>query len=553
MTSGTPADEPPAKTAKESLDALKQYAEDHKKPASPTPQAPTPPPAMPEPPTPETLTPEPDPSPKKSGLLDPFGLLLPYQKLWVNDDSRFKFGLMARQVGKDFASGYEGVRDCFLTEQKGGKTTWLIASPSERQSQEAFEKWKEWATVFKLAVADMQDEREDRRNSQSRLKSATLTFGGGSRVIAVPGRPDTVRGFSANILLTEFAFFDDPERTWRAILPSITNPLRGGKKKCRIITTPNGAGNKTHELWVKNYSPSSSSSSSNSAPSLSDSEPDSELRTAHSNWSCHHVDIYEAKLANLPINIDELKAALDDPEGWAQEYELQFLDQSTVLLPYDLIAACESPLATETQPPDFWLAKSAAEPIVLGIDFGRKQDLTVCWADALVGGMFAMTREVLTLKKMPTPEQVEILRPRLQRATRACLDYTGPGVGLGDYLVKEFGEWKPDAHKFGKIELVTFTNAIKVELFSKLRMAFEKRSVGIPVSRDIREDLHSVARVATAAGGVTYRAPHSADGHADRATAKALAERARSWRTGPFQYRAVKIERGMGGSRGALV
>ena len=493
----------------------------------------------------------------------PYKILLPYQQRWVDDDARFKFGLMARQVGKDFASGYEGVRDCLQTEQRGGKTTWLIASPSERQSKEAFEKWKEWATAFKLAVADLQDEREDRRNSQSRLKSATLTFAGGSRVIAVPGRPDTVRGFSANILLTEFAFFDDPERTWRAILPSITNPMRGGQKKCRIITTPNGAGNKTHELWTKNHlNAQCEVRSAESIPNNSNAEcgaqnaeliPQSELRTPHSKWSCHHVDIYEAVRGGLKMNIDELKAALDDPEGWAQEYELQFLDQSTVLLPYDLLAACESPLATETAPADFWAAKSASEPVVLGIDFGRKQDLTVCWADALVGGMFAMTKEVLALQRMPTPEQVEILRPRLKRAMRVCLDYTGPGVGLGDYLVKEFGEWNPDAHKFGKIELVTFTNATKVELFSKLRMAFEKRSVGIPVSREIREDLHSVARVATAAGGVTYRAPHSVDGHADRATAKALAERARSWKTGPFQYRAVTRERGMGSARGALV
>jgi phage FluMu gp28-like protein len=34
--------------------------------------------------------------------------------------------------------------------------------------------------------------------------------------------------------------------------------------------------------------------------------------------------------------------------------------------------------------------------------------------------------------------------------------------------------------------------------------------------------------VALAGGGVTYRAPHTADGHADRATALALALRATS-------------------------
>jgi phage FluMu gp28-like protein len=57
-------------------------------------------------------------------------------------------------------------------------------------------------------------------------------------------------------------------------------------------------------------------------------------------------------------------------------------------------------------------------------------------------------------------------------------------------------------------------------------MAFEKRSLRVPISRAIREDLHSVNRVSTPAGQITYRAPHSADGHADRCTALALALRA---------------------------
>jgi hypothetical protein len=46
-------------------------------------------------------------------------------------------------------------------------------------------------------------------------------------VIAVPGKPDTVRGFSTNVVLTEFALFEQPEATWAAMGPSITNPLRG--------------------------------------------------------------------------------------------------------------------------------------------------------------------------------------------------------------------------------------------------------------------------------------------------------------------------------------
>lgn len=130
------------------------------------------------------------------------------------------------------------------------------------------------------------------------------------------------------------------------------------------------------------------------------------------------------------------------------------------------------------------------------------------------------------MRAMSTPDQVNLLRPRIQCASRVCLDYTGPGVGMGDYLVKEFGEYNPEKDLFGKIELCTFTNSLKVDIFSKLKMAFERQRVRIPISRVVREDLHSIQRVVGNSGNVTYRAPHTDDGHADRCTAKALAQRA---------------------------
>ena len=236
------------------------------------------------------------------------------------------------------------------------------------------------------------------------------------------------------------------------------------------------------------------------------------------------MDIHTAVKDGLPLNIEDLKAAVDDPEGWAQEFECQFLDVQAVLLPYELIASCESVEATSAVPAEYWLAKHQF-PIDIGIDFGRRRDLTVCWSNAQLGDV-AQTVEVLELAKMNTPDQIAILRPRLKRARRVCLDYTGAGIGMGDYLVQEFKEWNPEKHLYGKIELATFSNTLMVEIFSKLRMAFEQRSVRVPISRLVREDLHSVNRVTTASGGITYRAPHSTDGHADRCTALALALRA---------------------------
>ena len=187
------------------------------------------------------------PLPTKS----PRDFLFPYQRRWADDTSRWKFGLMTRQTGKDFCSAEEGVRDCFEHERHGGKTTWLIAAPSERQSIESLTKWKEWTQAYKMAIANIREERDG--GSEALLKSVTIEFPRGSRVIAVPGRPDTVRGYSANVLLTEFAFFENPEAIWRAIVPAVTNPMRGGEKKVRLITTPNGIGNKAHDIWTKNY------------------------------------------------------------------------------------------------------------------------------------------------------------------------------------------------------------------------------------------------------------------------------------------------------------
>jgi len=462
--------------------------------------------------------------------------LLKYQRDWVDDHARWKFGLMARQVGKDFSAAFEGMAECVVAECCGEKIDWLIASPSERQSLEALAKWKRWAEAFQLTLADYEELREG--GGEGLLRSATMTFPHGSRVIAVPGKPDTVRGFCANVLFTEFAFFEEPDATWRAVYATIANSMSGGVKKMRIITTPHGIGNKAHQIWTENFHPVGRDSIEPKNPgSQGSTETEQHERgplgglsrsTENPLWKCHFVDIHKAAKDGLPVNIEELRAGMADPDGWAEEFECHFHDVQAVLLPYEMIAACESIEATASVPADYWQS-ALPDPLVMGIDFGRSHNKTVAVTSKQAGDV-QQTVEILEMDRTPTPEQIERLRPRLRRVRRVCLDYTGPGVGLGDFLVKEFGQYDPARHLYGKIELCQFTNALKVEIFSKLRMAFEKRSVRVPVSRTLREDLHSVNRVCTPSGQITYRAPHTPDGHADRCTALALALRAAGYR-----------------------
>jgi len=432
------------------------------------------------------------PLPDPPSAISPLELLLPYQRAWVDDPARFKIGLWARQTGKSFSTAAEAVTDCLLR-----KTTWVTLSAGERQALEWMLKAREWAEAYQVSLESYQEVRDA---AEALLKSAEIRWPNGSRLIAIPANPDTARGYSANLTLDEFAFHEQPDAIWRAIYPSISNPLRG-TFRIRIVSTPNGQGNKFHDLWSK-----------------------------ANDWSKHRVDIRTAIARGLPVDLEALQAGLDDPEGWAQEYECEFLDASAVLLPYELIARCESAEATVAVSFEWWLAVAGTPsrgPVDLGIDFGRKKNLTVCWALERLGDVHH-TREVLELRDLDTPTQVDTLRPRIARARRVALDYTGPGVGLGDYLVREFGQYDPARHQFGKIELCTFSNPLKVDIFSKLRMAFEALKLRIPVNRAIREDLHTVQRVTTTAGNITYRAPQTDDGHADRCTGLALAYRAAS-------------------------
>jgi len=444
---------------------------------------------------------------------DPRSLLLEYQFAYREDKSRFKAALMARQTGKDFSSESEAAEDCHLRP----KTDWMIAAPSERQALDSLDQGKTWAEAFDLRIHDYAEEREG--GSGTLLKSAEITFSNGSRMRAVPGKPNTVRGRASNLLLTEFDFFENAAATWRAILPSITNPLRGGEKKVRLVTTPNGSGGAMHKIWTK---------------------PDTAVMT----WSRHLTTIYHAVLMGLPVNVAQLREAFDDQDGWAQEFLCQFLDGSNVLLPYDLVALAESAEATEA-----WDLADAGStnPCYLGIDFGRSNDPTVCWTLQQVGDIL-WTREVLVLKNVATPDQEQILRSRIRGAARVCFDYTGPGIGLGDYMAREHGRWHPESHEFGKIDLCTFTANFKRLIFPRLRKRFEAPTkLRIPVSTVIREDLHEMRQIISN-GEYSYWSPRTQQGHSDRCTALALASRAAGDGAVPMLPRAFA-----GGRRGKII
>ena len=442
-------------------------------------------------------------------MVSPLELLLPYQSRWINDPARFKIGVQARQTGKSFQTACESAREAYTDPG----CHWVCLSSGERQSLEWMDKCKEWSEAFRLSIESYT---EDRKYGEALLKVAEIRFGNGSRIVAIPANPATARGYSANVILDEFAYHEDPDAIWAAMFPSLTNPLAGtfmrrvhalfaGEQysgmhrvmKIRVVSTFNGRDNKFFHLWEKRK---------------------------ENGYSGHFVNIHDAIADGLPVNADELQAGLDDIDAWTQEYECEPNDTSNVLLPYELLSQAETIDASEVIEPEFFQSR---RELYCGIDFGRSNDPTICWTIEPMGDVL-VTREVAVLKDMSTPQQNEILSTRIKASRRTCLDYTGPGIGFGDYAVHEqgVGEYKPEEHRFGRVELFCFTPKSKRLLFPTLRRKFEAPCrIRIPISRMIREDLHAMQQVVKA-GEYTYWAPRTREGHSDRCTALALAVRA---------------------------
>ena len=410
-------------------------------------------------------------------------VLLPYQRAWVEDGSRFKIGMWSRQTGKSFATACEAVLDCLVRPGQ----LWVCLSAGERQAFEWLRKARQWAEALKVAVDSYQ---ETFSAADARASKGEIAFKNGSRIVAIPANPDTARGYSANLILDEFAIHEKSWEIWAAIYPSISNPL-SGEKKLRIVSTPKGMGNKFADLWHKNEA-----------------------------YSKHKTTIEDAAAAGLPVNIEELKAGVDDPDIWAQEYMCEFLDNSAVLLPYEMIAGCESEAIRD----------DGVSPVYVGMDVGRSRDLSVIVTAVKLGDVLAVV-DVTELKGMAFNEQLEVLLGKTgvgtnrradepngrttdgSRVRHVCIDSTGIGAMLAEEAARKGG---------GKFEGVVFNVKSKGEMYGLMRRKFEERSVRIPPSRELREDLHAVQRVVSTGGNVTYAAPRNADGHSDRAAALAL-------------------------------
>jgi phage FluMu gp28-like protein len=402
-------------------------------------------------------------------MKSPLDLLLPFQRAWVEDDSRFKIWNASRQIGKSFTSACEAVRDCQLNPG----TLWVVLSAGERQSLEWMEKAKMWVKAFAMVMSYI----EERETPEARMKSAEIRLANGSRIIALPANPDTARGYTGNVILDEFAIHRDGAEIWRSMYPSITNPLKR-QLKLRVMSTPKGLGNMFHQLWLKD------------------------------GWSKHRTTIHDALAGGLQVNLEEMRAQCADEDSWRQEFNCEFIDTARTAFSYEVLAACETEDASLTWPQDY----TARGPLYCGIDVGSIHDPTVCVTFEKLGNRMHL-RERLIIHSTELSLQDNLLHAAIRRSARTGIDASGIGLDLAQRLRRKHG---------GKVLAQVTTAPWKRQAFARLQHRFNDKAIAIPQSRDLREDFHAY-EVSGAGEQARYRAPRTEDGHSDTASATAHA------------------------------
>jgi len=415
--------------------------------------------------------------------------MLPYQIASFKDRSRFKVLMWSRGARKTFTVTLEIVSDCFRIEAKQQRVTWVILSRGERQAKEAIEEAKRHCNAYLAMSSEIERSVFVSDDGLRRFTQMEIRFPNGSRIIALPANPDTARGYSANVFLDEFCIHERDTEIWRSL-----QPVLRGRFRVIVASTPKGGRNRKFYQIIN----------------------DEEINqlTGQPLWSKHIIDVYQAVEQGLPLHIPTERSAMGDPDGWAQEFELQWLDEASAWLPFELIATCEDGDAGK---PEFY----QGGPCFIGNDIARRGDLWIAWVLEEVGDVM-WTREVSVLRRATFAEQdAEIKRlMKFYKVMRMSCDQTG----MGEKPVEDYQR----LYGVNRVDGVMFTANSKLGLANLGKQSLENKSIRIPDEPDVRDDLYKLKKAITSAGSVRFDADRDAKGHADRAWAMFLALNASS-------------------------
>jgi len=407
-------------------------------------------------------------------LLVWFNSFFLFQTRWLFDWSQLTITVKSRQIGASHTLGAKAV----LWAMTGQTTT--IVSISQRDANEVLK--KAWAHVKFL-----QDAGSEMAHGAEMTKTE-IAFKGGGRIISLP-QTSGGRGYSGNVILDEFAYYDRPEEVWDAAAPATTQGYR-----LNVNSTPNGVGGMFYELW---------------------NDP-----KASNGWTRHLVTINQAIQDGMSVDLKSCwRMALNDPRKFDQMFNGVFTDSDTQFLQSEMVnSAIQEYGMLDINGRMFLPCQNREYKRFAGLDVGKNADLTALIIVSMddEGILWVWPAET---RKRTQQGDIEFLANRaVERlgCSQLTIDATGMGAFPAEALVRKYGRFK--------VTPMIFSQKTKEQMATTLYEVFSQGRIRLPsVDKQLIEDLLAIRRIVTENNNITYDAPRTSSGHADRAWALAMA------------------------------
>ena len=473
--------------------------------------------------------------------------LLPYQQRWLEDQSDFKVAEKSRRTGLTWAEAADNVLIAGGERSAGGQNVYYIGYNMD-MAIEYIEACAMWARVFDQAAGAIEEGEElfeDGRDDKA-IKTYTIRFASGFRIVALSSRPANLRGKQGVVVIDEAAFHNDLDELLKAAIALL---MWGGK--VRVISTHNGVDNAFNQLIE-------------------------DIRALKRAGSVHRITFDEACAEGLYHRVAlrlhkewthetevAWKAAIRKTYGEAADEELDVIPSqgSGTWLSGVLIEArmVEAPVLRYTCPKGFekepdayrqgviqeWLDAEVAPLLakldpklqsVLGEDFGRSGDLTVITPAQIAQNLTRRVPFMLELRNMPHRQQEQILffiGDRLPNFAKGALDARGNGSAVAEFMAQRYG--------WARIELVMLTETWYREQMPPLKAAFEDDTIEVPRDKDVASDLRMLKLIRGVARVPDAKSTGKDGGqrHGDAAISIALMHYASRNLAAPIEFTAV--------------
>lgn len=487
----------------------------------------------------------------------PGAVLMGYQQRWAADRSPLKVIEKSRRTGITWAEASDNVLTAACERTAGGQNVYYIAY-NQDMTIEYIQACAMWARVFNYAASEIEEGIwPDEEDAEKAIKTYTIKFPSGFRIVALSSRPSNLRGRQGVIVIDEAAFHDQLKELLKAALAML---IWGGQ--VHVISTHNGDDNPFNELVT-------------------------DIRAGRRKGTVHRVDFQEAVADGLYQRVcmrlgKPWTAAEEDAwkagvyafygDGAAEELDCipsngsgSWLSRALIesrmskdtpvlrwackpgfeLLPDHIRAAeCRDWLEGQMLP---HLERLPPEAVSFdGEDFGRTGDLTVHVPLIQHQNLVRRVPFVVELRNVPFRQQEQaawFLLDRLPRFTGGAFDARGNGQAIAEFAMQRYGA--------SRIAQVMLTESWYREHMPPVKAAFEDGTIAdLPMDADILADLRAVQMVRGVPRVPDVRGTGEDKGkrHGDAAVAVALAWYAsRELNKGTVEVASRPRREGLGG------